>query len=240
MLGIPAGPRRRRCAPAPHRKPRSPRRSTHRGPASPAARPGLGPAGVPSAFGVTLVGGCCDGSPGISHVPVAICPPLCPVSRGVPKTRSPAAKALGLLEKGFLPSRGESSRILHQPWGWRPYPPTQLLREGLGCPKFPRRWLGSSRLTECLPRQEVAGSCPGGTLPALMDARGEPWERCYPYLQWPPAAATGPCWSRLPYLFVFQQKWPWISLPVARGLGLAAGAEAHALPALGAGRDGEN
>lgn len=177
---------------------------------------------------------------GFPMFPVAVCPPPYPVSQGVPNTRSPAAKALVVVEKGFFPGRGESGGVPHQPWGWRPYPPTKRLGRGLGCPKFPRRWLGSSRLTKCLPRQEVAGSCPGGTLPALMDARGEPWERRNPYLQWPPCCSHRALPEQVALSLVFQQKWPWISLPVAGGLGLAAGAGAQALPALGAGRDGES
>lgn len=42
-------------------------------------------------------------SRGFPVFPVAICPPPCPVSREVSKTRSPAAKALGGVEKGFFP-----------------------------------------------------------------------------------------------------------------------------------------
>lgn len=172
--------------------------------------------------------------------PVAVYPPPCPVSQGVPKTRSPAAKALGVVKWIFSRAKGKTVGSHTKPWGWRPYPPTKRLGKGPGCPKFPRRWLGSSRLTKCLPRQEVAGSCPGGTLPALMDARGEPWERRHPYLQWPPCCSHRALPEQVALSLVFQQKRPWISLPVARGLGLAAGAGAHALPALGAGRDGES
>lgn len=110
--------------------------------------------------------------------PVAIRPPPCPVSREVPKTPSLAAEALRAVEKGFFWGQRGSSGVQHQPWGWRPHPPTKQLRKGLSCPKLPRLpeipppELGSSRLTECLPRQEAAGSRPGGTLPAVMDARG--------------------------------------------------------------------
>lgn len=178
---------------------------------------------------------------GFPMFPVAVCPPPCPVSREVPKTRSPAAKALGSVEKGFFPARGGSGGIPHQPWGWRPRPPTKPLREGLSCPKFPRRrWLGGSRLTKCLPRQEAAGSRPGGTLPALMDARGEPWECRNPHLQWPPCRGHQALLEQVALSLIFRQKRPWIALSIARGSGLAAGAEAHAPPALGAGRDGES
>lgn len=72
----------------------------------------------------------------------------------------------------------------------------------------------------------------------LMDARGEPWERRNPYLQRPPCRGHRALPEQVALSLIFQQKWPWISLPVARGLGLAAGAGAHTPPALGAGRDG--
>lgn len=89
MLGIPAGPRRRRCAPATGPAPKAPRHP-----------PGSAFPGVRSACGVSLVGGCCDGPPGFfSRVSRCYLSSTVP---GFPGGSQNSLAALGVVEKGFF------------------------------------------------------------------------------------------------------------------------------------------
>lgn len=96
---------------------------------------------------------------------------------GVSQNSIHTAETLGGMGKGDFPRQRGKQRGPTPAPGLASLFSNKMTWKKAALPKIPWRWLGSSPLPKCLPRQAVAGPWPGGTLPARMpevSSRGMP------------------------------------------------------------------